>query len=149
MLRSLWVLGLVWLSQGLGQPALSVDTLEAALQPYAGARYRWGGNSVWALDCSALVQQVYRRLGYRLPRTALQQYRALPSLAGGQELQPGDLLFFSSAQRPIDHVGIYLGQGWMMHASARWGRVVQEPVQRYRHRWVGVRRVVWPLMQSR
>ena len=146
MRRRLWPLILIWTGCSLAAPSLT--TLQTALQPFARASYRWGGNSSQALDCSALVQQVYRRLGYHLPRTALQQYRALPSRMNPQGLQPGDLLFFSGKDRPIDHVGIYLGQGWMVHASARWGRVVQEPVQRYRHHWVGARRVMWPSPQS-
>lgn len=143
MRSSRWILGWIWASHTLAAPALPSQVLQVALQPYVGATYRWGGNSVHSLDCSGLVQQVYRRLGYRLPRTALQQFRTLPPLTRDRQLEPGDLLFFSSARRPIDHVGIYLGGGWMVHASARWGRVVQEPVEHYRHRWVGARRVVW------
>lgn len=84
--------------------------------------YVWGGNSLTqGVDCSGLVQQVYGRLGIRLPRTSTEQAKAgkvVPSLA--QSL-PGDLILMYSPSEPaglqqFGHVGIYIGNGMMVEA---------------------------------
>jgi cell wall-associated NlpC family hydrolase len=49
-----------------------------------------------------------------------------------REYRPGYLLFFSESGREVDHVAIYIGRGYMLHASGKWGRVVVEPVIHYR-----------------
>jgi hypothetical protein len=48
-----------------------------------------------------------------------------------REYRPGYLLFFSESRREVDHVAIYIGRGYMLHASGKWGRVVVEPVIHY------------------
>ncbi|HEU4675430.1 MAG TPA: transglycosylase SLT domain-containing protein [Motilibacteraceae bacterium] len=86
---------------------------------YVGVPYVWGGTDPrTGLDCSGLVQVVYRQLGVPLPRVAADQARAgvaVPSLAAAR---PGDLLFFDNGtkQPGIDHVGIYLGDNRMVQA---------------------------------
>jgi cell wall-associated NlpC family hydrolase len=110
-----------------------------------GHPYLWGGNGYGGFDCSGLVVYVYRHLGVRLPRTSREQYQAVRKV---QELRPGDLLFFSDSRTHIDHVGIYLypdpktRQPLMLHASGKWGRVVVEPLERYRRVFVGAGRVL-------
>lgn len=136
-------LGLLLLSCSLGLAQVEPQHLKWAVAPFLQARYLWGGQSAAALDCSAFTQGVYLRLGVKLPRTALQQYLALP--AATAPLQAGDLLFFWAAGRPVDHVAVYLGQGWMIHASSRWGKVVIEPARNYQSRYLGARRVFMPL----
>jgi len=69
-------------------------------------------------DCSGFTRHVYEHgLGLALPRTAWDQARAatLLEVAPG-DLQPGDLVFFNTLQRPHSHVGIYIGQGRFIHA---------------------------------
>ena len=67
------------------------------------------------------------RAGIPLPRTSREQLRAT---VPDREYRPGYLLF-SESGREVDHVAIYIGRGYMLHASGKWGRVVVEPVIRY------------------
>jgi cell wall-associated NlpC family hydrolase len=89
-------------------------------QRYLGVPYRFGGTSPTSgLDCSALVQLVFRQLGVSLPRTAQLQYEATARVADAQ-LQTGDLVFFARTYADphdwITHVGIYIGNGQMINA---------------------------------
>ncbi|MER7487257.1 NlpC/P60 family protein [Streptomyces sp. NPDC126497] len=87
---------------------------EAVSYAYAklGSPYVWGATGPDAFDCSGLVQAAYRSAGVSLPRTTYAQIgagRRVPR----SELLPGDLVFFYSG---ISHVGIYVGDGLMIHA---------------------------------
>jgi cell wall-associated NlpC family hydrolase len=93
-----------------------------------GRPYVWGGASPQtSFDCSGLVQWVYGQVGVRLPRTAQQQFNATARV-GRDDLQPGDLVFFTRtypSSEPITHVGIYVGNGRMVNAPTV-GDVVRE-----------------------
>lgn len=84
-----------------------------------GTRYKFGGNNIdTGFDCSGFVRYVYGQIaGLTLPRSA----RSI-SQAGAQvakdEMQPGDLVFFSTLRRAFSHVGIYLGENRFIHASS-------------------------------
>ncbi|MFJ4836297.1 NlpC/P60 family protein [Streptomyces sp. NPDC088747] len=100
-------------------PAGSVaapNSRAAAAVSYAygklGAPYVWGATGPDAFDCSGLSQAAYRAAGIALPRTTYAQINA-GSRVSRSELQPGDLVFFYSG---ISHVGIYVGNGQMIHA---------------------------------
>jgi hypothetical protein len=81
------------------------------------APYVWGGKSVFGLDCSGFVQQVYGLCGYSLLRDAYQQ------VVHGQEVhfvtqtRPGDVAFFDNEEGRIVHVGIVLEDQQIIHAS--------------------------------
>lgn len=92
---------------------------------FIGLPYVWGGNSLQTgVDCSGLVQQVYRHFGIELPRTTYEQIGEGKSV-GMKGLKPGDLVFFdTSSQSGADHVGIYLGGGRMIH-TPRPGKAVE------------------------
>ncbi|MFC9890598.1 NlpC/P60 family protein [Streptomyces pilosus] len=77
-----------------------------------GSPYVWGATGPDAFDCSGLVQAAYRSAGVSLPRTTYGQIDAGRRVARS-ELLPGDLVFFYSG---ISHVGIYVGDGRMIHA---------------------------------
>ncbi|MHA5053842.1 C40 family peptidase [Streptomyces sp. SD15] len=77
-----------------------------------GSPYVWGATGPDAFDCSGLSQAAYRAAGISLPRTTYAQINAGPRVSRS-ELLPGDLVFFYSG---ISHVGIYVGDGMMIHA---------------------------------
>lgn len=78
-----------------------------------GAPYRYGASGPSAFDCSGLVNWAYKQEGVSLPRTS----RAMASAGAPVSkaaLRPGDLVLF---YRPVSHVGIYVGNGKVVHAS--------------------------------
>ncbi|MEU9207485.1 NlpC/P60 family protein [Streptomyces sp. NPDC048415] len=77
-----------------------------------GSPYVWGATGPDAFDCSGLAQAAYRSAGISLPRTTYAQINAGRRVSRS-ELLPGDLVFFYSG---ISHVGIYVGNGQMIHA---------------------------------
>ncbi|BCL22502.1 C40 family peptidase [Streptomyces tuirus] len=77
-----------------------------------GSPYVWGATGPNAFDCSGLVQAAYRAAGVSLPRTTYSQIAAGRRVSRS-ELLPGDLVFFYAG---ISHVGIYVGNGRMIHA---------------------------------
>nr|WP_168510431.1 C40 family peptidase [Streptomyces sp. S1D4-11]QIY97795.1 NlpC/P60 family protein [Streptomyces sp. S1D4-11] len=77
-----------------------------------GSPYVWGATGPDAFDCSGLAQAAYRAAGISLPRTTYAQINAGRRVSRS-ELLPGDLVFFYSG---ISHVGIYVGNGQMIHA---------------------------------
>ncbi|MEU5538202.1 NlpC/P60 family protein [Streptomyces sp. NPDC020362] len=92
------------------------DARAAAAVAYAyqklGSPYVWGATGPNAFDCSGLAQAAYHSAGISLPRTTYAQINAGRRVSRS-ELQPGDLVFFYSG---ISHVGIYVGNGQMIHA---------------------------------
>ena len=112
---------------------------------YLGIRYRFGGNSPeTGLDCSGLVQNVFRNaLGLDLPRTAREMAR-LGDKVGMDDLKPGDLVFFNTMRRAFSHVGIYMGDGRFLHAPARGGKVRIEDMDKayWTQRFNGARRLL-------
>ncbi|MEU1000537.1 C40 family peptidase [Streptomyces tibetensis] len=81
-------------------------------QQKLGSPYVWGATGPNAFDCSGLVQAAYRAAGVSLPRTTYSQIAAGRRVSRS-ELLPGDLVFFYAG---ISHVGIYVGNGRMIHA---------------------------------
>nr|WSW67268.1 NlpC/P60 family protein [Streptomyces sp. NBC_00995] len=77
-----------------------------------GKPYVWGATGPSSFDCSGLTQAAYRSAGVSLPRTTYTQINAGRRVSRS-ELAPGDLVFFYSG---ITHVGLYIGDGQMIHA---------------------------------
>jgi cell wall-associated NlpC family hydrolase len=112
---------------------------------YLGIPYRFGGTSPdTGLDCSGLVQNVFRNaVGLNLPRTA-REMATLGDRVTRSELKPGDLVFFNTMRRAFSHVGIYLGNGQFVHAPSRGGAVRVESMASsyWGQRFNGARRLV-------
>jgi cell wall-associated NlpC family hydrolase len=104
-----------------------------------GDRYVWGAAGPIRWDCSGLTMRAYEQAGVRLPHSSRAQYGYGRSIARAN-LQPGDLVFFGS---PISHVGIYIGQGKMVHAPRPGARVqIAEFGSSFgRKKYVGARRL--------
>jgi cell wall-associated NlpC family hydrolase len=78
-----------------------------------GTPYRWGAMGPNAFDCSGLVKWSFANAGRSLPRTSRAMAAAGVPVRKA-DLQPGDLVFF---YKPVSHVGIYIGNGKVVHAS--------------------------------
>jgi cell wall-associated NlpC family hydrolase len=76
-----------------------------------GVPYVWGGESPNGFDCSGLVRFAYEQVGVSLPHSSYALYDTGRAVSRSN-LRPGDLLFFSG----LGHVGIYVGNGRMVHA---------------------------------
>lgn len=85
---------------------------------FVGNPYVWGGTSLTnGADCSGFVQSVYKNFGYSLPRTCTPQSNAGTPVSIAA-LQPGDLVFYDHGTGSCEHVGIYIGNGQIVHASS-------------------------------
>ena len=139
LLFSLFLLFLFSPSKGQANERALAEWFIEVGKRFSGIPYLWGGNGYGGFDCSGLVVYVYRHLGVNLPRTSREQYAYLPPVTG--TVRVGDLLFFSSSGKEVDHVAIYIGGGLMLHASGKRGQVVVEPWTALRSVYVGARRV--------
>ena len=115
--------------------------LQSVVASYLATPYRLGGPGRESLDCSAFVQQVFRELDIALPRSAREQYWYGDEV-DRNDLRSGDLLFFRTYALYPSHVGIYLGEGKMAHASVRSHQVVASDITQpyYRKRFIGAKR---------
>jgi hypothetical protein len=83
-----------------------------------GTPYVWGGASPKGTDCSGLTLQCYRYAGITIPRTSREQNN-IGTKVSYSEMKPGDLITWSGAGKGgrVSHVGIYVGDGYMIHAG--------------------------------
>lgn len=88
---------------------------------FLGTPYRWGGMSAWGIDCSGFVQLLHRMAGTSIPRDSDEQ------AAGGMPVsspKPGDVATFPG------HVGIFLGEGRLVHSSGTKMRVTVDVLEK-------------------
>jgi cell wall-associated NlpC family hydrolase len=108
-----------------------------------GTPYRNGGTDPNGFDCSGFVQYVFAQHGVVVPRNVSQQFRAGKEVQPSQ-LQPGDLVFFTTVAPGASHVGIALGGDEFVHAPSSTGEVRVERMSGayWATRFVGARRVL-------
>lgn len=135
-----------------GSPAVSAaSSKRTELIKYAatflGTPYRSGGASPKGFDCSGYTQYVFSKFGYSIPRGPSSQYNALGTSISKSELKPGDLVFFKNPYngRSVGHVGIYVGNGQMIHSNQPGGSVRYVTINSgyYSRNYVGARRVIF------
>ncbi|QYN40947.1 C40 family peptidase [Pseudonocardia sp. DSM 110487] len=99
-----------------GAPAAATRAAAVDLaKSKVGSPYRYGATGPNAFDCSGLVSWAFKKAGKSLPRTSRAQSK-VGTPVSRDELQPGDLVFF---YKPVSHVGIYIGDNKIVHASTR------------------------------
>lgn len=113
---------------------------------WLGTPYRYGGSTKAGTDCSGMVMELYREVyGLKLPRSSAQQRDyALP--LNERDLVAGDLVFFATGRgNAVSHVGLYVGNGKMIHASTSCG-VIESALneQYYRRTFHSAGRIVSP-----
>ena len=100
---------------------LAEETFAAILkeaEKYVGYPYVWGGSSPsTSFDCSGFVSYVYNQCGWDFGRLGAQGLYNISARTGSPK--PGDLVFFTGTYETpgISHVGIYVGDGWMLHCG--------------------------------
>ncbi|MFY1635821.1 NlpC/P60 family protein [Solwaraspora sp. WMMB335] len=104
----------------LGSATGPAATAVAFAHAQLGKPYRWGSAGPYSYDCSGLTSAAWAKAGVRLPHNARRQFGVVTRI-GRDQLRPGDLVFFYSN---VQHVGIYIGSGKMIHAP-RHGELVQ------------------------
>ena len=114
----------------------------AAAKLYLGVDYVWGGTDPSkGLDCSGLVQRAYRDLGIELPRVSYDQAKVGTKVDSIEQARPGDLVAFGS---PVDHIGIYVGDGKFIHSPKPGAQVRVEDMSMayWARRFDGARRLL-------
>jgi cell wall-associated NlpC family hydrolase len=95
-----------------------------------GITYRWGGNTPKeGFDCSGLTKFTHKNVHVSIPRTALEQSKASRTISR-QQLKPGDMIFFRTSGKTVNHVGIYVGNGKFIHAASGGGKVTLDDLRR-------------------
>jgi len=107
-------------------PVISPQAVLQEAEKFLGLPYLWAGTSAYGFDCSGLTYAVYKQFGIQLARDAGDQARQGRAVAKNQ-LQPGDLMFFAWGG-VVDHVGIYAGNGLMLHAPETGSKVQLIPI---------------------
>ncbi len=124
-----------------GVSRIALLAIEAA-QSQIGKPYMYGGAGPDSWDCSGLTQWAFAQAGVLIPRTAADQYAAIPNKIALGEIEPGDLLFWATDitdPTTIHHVAIYVGNGLMLAAPHTGTNVQVQPV--YLDGYIGAVRI--------
>lgn len=96
--------------------AATTSEFSATATKYLGTPYAYGGTTANGFDCSGYTSKVFSDIGIKLNRTSSSQYQQGTAVAKS-DLQVGDLVFFNTSGSGISHVGIYIGDGKMIHSQ--------------------------------
>lgn len=110
-----------------------INALISEATRWLGVPYRYAGNDMNGVDCSGLTSQVYlKSLKVKMPRNSREQQRWC-LVVEKNELIPGDLVFFAtgSDKNRVSHVGIYIGNGDIIHASSSRGVIISSLNEKY------------------
>ena len=94
-----------------------IGSLTQTALKFLHAPYLWGGRTVFGIDCSGFIQLIFKIHGVQLPRDAAEQVLNGKEVGSMDEILENDLIFFNNKEGKIAHVGMYLGNGQVIHAS--------------------------------
>lgn len=99
---------------------------------WLGTRYKYGGHSRKGTDCSGMVMEVYRKVcNVSLPRSSREQQAYCKGISK-KDLTKGDLVFFATGRgNKVSHVGMYIGDGKIVHASTSKGVIISRLDDKY------------------
>ena len=134
-------------SSSASNPSSGADgyALAGTALSFRGAPYRNGGTDPNGFDCSGFTQYVFSQYGLSLPREVREQFRVGKSVKV-DELEPGDILFFTTTDPGPSHVAIAVGGDQFVHAPSSTGVVRVEHLSSsyWSPRYLGARRVTLP-----
>lgn len=129
-----------------------IEKVIATAMSYFKAPYNLGGkNSSTGIDCSGLILMSYRTIGLNLARDAKQQYlggNLIPPYLV-EALMPGDAVYFINSKGQVDHTGLYIGQGRIIHATGTSVRIqsidpkAPDYLDRFQEDFIGAKRFWW------
>ncbi len=143
-------LGLIFkLKQNITKLEANSSNIIQLAYNFLNCPYLWGGKTALGVDCSGLVQVVFKIVGIHLLRDAAQQVHHGKVINFLEEAKPADLLFFDNDEEKIVHVGIYLGNNKIIHASGKvrvddidnYG-IFRKDVQKYTHKLRIIKRII-------
>ena len=119
------------------------STVVETAKKYLGAKYVYGASGPNSFDCSGFTSYVFKLHGVSLNRTAKGQYSNGKAVSRAN-LQPGDLVMFGPSASGINHVGIYIGGGKIIHAENPSSGVTTDTINSgyYNKNYVGARRAI-------
>lgn len=127
---------------GIAQDLALVRRLRIAAEPYLGIPYKGRRRNSIGYDCSGFVRALLGDFGVTLAGSSSQDFFQLGDPIKTEELQPGDLVFFSDNARRVGHVGIYVDSGVFVHSALRSGITYSRMDDAwYMRRYQGARRV--------
>lgn len=110
-----------------------VNALVKELNKWIGTKYKFGGTTKKGVDCSGLVMQAYKNAcNIKLPRSSREQHSYCTNI-NRKDLIKGDLVFFATGKnkKTVTHVGVYIGNGEIIHASSSKGVIVSRLSDKY------------------
>jgi cell wall-associated NlpC family hydrolase len=127
-------------SKGSAPEGRAGEDVVKEVRTWIGVPYRLGGQTRHGVDCSGLTMLVYKKFGVLMPHWDEKQYRMGVRIPKGEE-RPGDLVFFNEHGKGISHVGIYAGNGKIVHASDYFNKVTESKME-YIKGYVGASRML-------
>jgi gamma-D-glutamyl-L-lysine dipeptidyl-peptidase len=123
-----------------GSLPVTARSIVASARQFLGLSYLWSGNSGFGFDCSGLMETVFRAHGLVIPRDTTAQAIAGRAVTRAA-LRAGDLVFFARNGK-VHHVGMYVGNGLMLHAPHTGSHVMLTPMSTptYAREYAGARR---------
>ncbi len=115
-----------------------IAAIKYATSKVPNGQYVWGSSGPTGFDCSGLMLAAYRSVGIGLPHSSRAQANVGRAVSK-DELKPGDLIFW---YHPIHHVGMYIGNGKIVHARNTRSDLVIQTLASYPAPWAGARRVI-------